>query len=228
MYKLFIANKNYSSWSLRPWVLLQELELSFEERLIPFNSTSNWDVFRKFCPSGTVPCLYDKDRVIWDSLAIIEYLAEKHKEVWPSKSNPRAWARCATAEMHSGFPALRDQCSMNCGIRVQLNGINSNLQNDLNRIDELWTEGLNLYKGPFLAGNDFTAVDAFYVPVVFRIQTYGLELSEASMAYVNKILTLRSVQSWYAEALEEPWVDSDHEQDCIANGKIQSDYRSNL
>jgi glutathione S-transferase len=225
MYHLYIANKNYSSWSLRPWVLMQELEIPFIENLISFESTSNWESFRKFSPSGTVPCLHDKNRVIWDSLAIVEYLAEKHKKVWPKKREARAWARSASAEMHSGFSALRNFCSMNCGIRVRLNSMDPLLQNNLNRIDELWCEGLQKFNGPYLAGNKFTAVDAFYAPVVFRLQTYGIQLSQATMKYAETILGLKSMQNWYASALKEPWIDTAHEQECVANGELLQDFR---
>ena len=138
MYTLHIANKNYSSWSLRPWALMKELNIPFKEKMSPFSAGSNWDEFRGFSPTGLVPCLVDGHLQIWDSLAITEYLAEKHPEVWPEEIDARAWARCASAEMHSGFPALRDQCSMNCGMRVKLDSVSAELQKDISRIDELW------------------------------------------------------------------------------------------
>src|SRR5688500_63396 len=101
MYQLYIANKNYSSWSLRPWVLMRELAIAFSERLVAFESGSNWQMFRSFAPNGKVPCLVDQGTVVWDSLGIAEYLAERHDGVWPQDAQARAWARCATAEMHS-------------------------------------------------------------------------------------------------------------------------------
>ncbi|HQY70835.1 MAG TPA: glutathione S-transferase N-terminal domain-containing protein, partial [Pseudomonadales bacterium] len=107
MYELYIANKNYSSWSLRPWVLMRELRIAFDERLVPFAPGSNFERFRAFSPTGKVPCLHDGATVVWDSLAIAEYLAERHAGVWPSDARARAWARSAAAEMHSGFGALR-------------------------------------------------------------------------------------------------------------------------
>ena len=176
MYELYIANKNYSSWSLRPWILLKERAIPFSERLIPFSEDSNWVSFREFSPNGKVPCLHDQGETIWDSLAIIEYLAERHPGLWPEESRARTWARCASAEMHSGFGALRERCTMNCGIRVRLNDYPAALITDVARLNELWNEGLTRFGGPFLAGASFTAVDAMFAPVVFRAQTYGLAL----------------------------------------------------
>ena len=186
MYTLYIANKNYSSWSLRPWSLMRELSIPFEERLVPFSSLDNWAEFRAFAPSGKVPCLLDGDTVVWDSLAIVEYLAERHAGVWPADAQARAWARCAAAEMHSGFTALRERCTMNCGLRVRLREMPPPLARDVNRIGELWRNGLQRFGGPFLAGPAFTAVDAFFAPVAFRVQTYGLALDESAAAYARR------------------------------------------
>ena len=165
MYTLYIANKNYSSWSLRPWVLMTELGIPFKEVLNSFDEGSNWNKFRTFSPSGLVPCLVDGDRNIWDSLAIIEYLAESHSKVWPSGIDARTWARCATSEMHAGFFEIRNQCPMNCGVKVAFGPLDAALRKELDRLDELWNQGLSHFKGPFLAGPSFTAVDAFFAPV---------------------------------------------------------------
>jgi len=225
MKQLYIANKNYSSWSLRSWVLMKELNIVFEEQKQAFSSGSNWQEFRHFSPNGLVPCLLDGEEVIWDSLAIAEYLAESYPNVWSESKKARTWARCASAEMHSGFVNLRNQCAMNCGLRIQLNKITEGLQKDIDRLDELWNQGLNQFKGPFLAGNTFTAVDAFYTPVAFRIQTFDLKLSDTSHQYINRILNLDSMQSWYKEALKEPWREKGHEQEALDSGKILQDYR---
>lgn len=225
MYKLYIANKNYSSWSLRPWVLLRERGIDFEESLVIFSDGSNWDKFREFCPSGLVPCLIDADLTVWDSLAICEYLAEKHPGVWPENSQARTWARCAAAEMHSGFSVLRNLCPMNCGIRVQLFEISAGLQQNISRIDELLSEGLNRFGGPFLAGDEFTAVDALYAPVAFRFQTYGLKMSDEVTAYFNMILSLDAMREWQASAHEEPWRDEAHEQEARDVGVVTQDFR---
>lgn len=226
MYILYIANKNYSSWSLRPWVLMRELDLGFEERLVPFGAGSNWTEFRKFSPSGKVPCLVDGAQTVWDSLAITEYLAEKHPAVWPIDAGARAWARCAAAEMHSGFGALRENCSMSCGIRVRLNGTPDALKRDIERLDELWAEGLKRFGGPFLAGSAFGAIDAFYAPVAFRIQTYGLALSDTAAEYATRLLNLASMKQWYTAALAEPWREDDHEANITRIGVITEDLRT--
>ena len=225
MYKLYIANKNYSSWSLRPWVLMVELGIPFDEQLVPFVEGSNWEAFRRFCPSGKVPCLQDGDTIIWDSLAIIEYLAERHAGVWPLDGQARAWSRCAAAEMHSGFSALRGNCPMNCGLRFRLREISELLQRDITRIDELWCEGISRFGGPFLAGKSFSAIDAFFAPVAFRIQTYGLQLSDQSANYSKRLIGLRSIQSWETMALKEPWRESGHEREMLKLGEILEDRR---
>jgi glutathione S-transferase len=141
MQKLYIGNKNYSSWSLRPWVLMRTLGISFEERLAPFGAGA----FEAFSPTGKVPCLEDGEALIWDSLGIVEYLAERHSGVWPQDAFARAWARCAAAEMHSGFGALREYCSMNCGIRVRLEAERPALDRDIARIEALWNEGIRRF-----------------------------------------------------------------------------------
>ena len=225
MYTLHIANKNYSSWSLRPWALMTELSIPFIEVISPFKEGSNWDEFRNFSPTGLVPSLIDGDQVIWDSLGIVEYLFERYPEVWPEAPNARAWARCASAEMHSGFSSLRNQCSMNCGLRIKLKEITTNLQKDLTRIDELWNEGLSRFKGPYLAGNKFTAVDAFYAPVAFRVRTYGLDMSPASQNYVNLILSAKSVLAWEEAALKESWREAAHERESLKFGILIEDLR---
>jgi glutathione S-transferase len=225
MYTLYIANKNYSSWSLRAWGLMRELRLPFTEHLMPFGEASSWDGYEKISPSGKVPCLVDGEYAVWDSLAIAEYLAERHRTVWPADSLARAWARSAAAEMHSGFNELRGSCSMNCGVRVRLNRLPSALERDIARIAALWNDGLQRFGGPFLAGSAYTAVDAFFAPVAFRIQTYGLSLDPASAAYATGLLDLASMREWYASALKEKWRDHSHEVDVVQLGTILADLR---
>ncbi len=205
---------------------MQERSISFEEKLIPFIEGSNWEAFKAFSPNGKVPCLHHNELVVWDSLAIAEYLAERHKDVWPENSTARAFARSAAAEMHSGFSALRQDCPMNCGLRIQLNDVSFDLQHDVDRIDELWREGLSRFDGPFLAGDKFTAVDAFFAPVAFRVQTFSIPLSEKASGYANRLLALDSMRSWEAAALKEPWREIDHEQQILAAGTLLADYRS--
>jgi len=224
--QLYIANKNYSSWSLRPWVLMTELQIPFEEKLHPFLQGSSYTSFRTFSPSGKVPCLVDGDIVVWDSLAIAEYLAEKEPRVWPQDGIARAWARSAAAEMHSGFGTLREHCGMSCGLRVQLHQVTADLQRDLTRLSELWNEGLKRFGGPFLAGKTFTAVDAFFCPVAFRIQTYGLKLDDASLQYAERLLALRSMRSWYEAALAETFRDESHDEETRKYGVWLEDLRA--
>ncbi|MGH8153870.1 MAG: glutathione S-transferase family protein [Rhodanobacteraceae bacterium] len=218
---LYIANKNYSSWSLRAWVLMRELGMPFEEKLMPFQGGP----FTGFSPSGKVPCLVDGDVTVWDSLAIAEYLAETHPGVWPADGAARTFARCAAAEFHSGFMALRTQCGMNCGLRVQLHRVDAELQRDLTRLEALWNDGLQRFGGPFLAGHAFTAADAFYVPVAFRIQTYAPPLGDAAKAYARRLLALPSVNDWYRAALAETWRDAGHEAEVAEWGTISEDLR---
>jgi glutathione S-transferase len=226
MLELFIANKNYSSWSLRPWVLMRELDIPFIEKLTPFGGKTEPNPFLSFSPSGKVPCLHDGTTVVWDSLAITEYLAERTPKVWPTEPSARNWARCAAAEMHSEFRALRRYFSMNCGIRVQLNEYPLALEKDLARLDELWNEGLTRFGGPYLAGEAFTAVDAFFAPVAFRVQTYAPVMSANAHLYVNHLLLLPSMQDWYASAIAEIWREEDHENEMRKTGTWLQDYRA--
>jgi glutathione S-transferase len=226
MYTLHIGNKNYSSWSLRPWILMRELGITFNEQQHVFGGAVNWAKFRAFSPTGRVPVLVDGETTVWDSLAISEYLAERHAGIWPSDAVARAWARCAAAEMHSGFSALRNQCSMSCGVRARLHEITPALQSELARIDELWDEGLRHFGGPFLAGSAFTAVDAFYAPVVFRVQSYALPLSAPAAVYVQRLLGLAGMRAWYAAGIAETWRDPDHEAEIAAVAAITQDLRA--
>lgn len=226
MLKLFIANKNYSSWSLRPWVLMQTLGIPFTEEIHPLQGGSCWHSYREFSPNGRVPCLHDDNRVIWESLAIAEYLAESHEGVWPQDSQARAWARCATAEMHAGFSALRNECPMNCGMRIRLHSISPALQKNLERLDELWNEGLNHFNGPFLAGESFGAADAFFAPVAFRIQTYQLPLGETASAYAQRLLDLDAMRDWYDAALQEKWREAEHEEVTLDAGVLLANLRN--
>jgi len=225
MYELTIANKNYSSWSLRPWALLRELKIPFMERLLVFGDAPAWEQFRQRNPSGKVPCLVDGARIVWESLAIAEYLAERHAGVWPEQADARAWARCAAAEMHAGFGELRSRCSMSCGIRVRLYEFPPALEHDVARIGALWNEGLARFGGPFLAGPKFTAVDAFFAPVAFRVQSYGLRLEREAAAYSDRLLASESLRAWYVDALKEKFRDAPHETETLQMGQLVADYR---
>jgi glutathione S-transferase len=226
MYLLYIANKNYSSWSLRPWVLMRELGIRFDEQLITFGDEAAWRKYLTVSPAGKVPALRDGETLVWDSFGITEYVAERHAGVWPKHATARAWARCAAAEMHSGFSALRNTCSMSCGIRVRLHEIAAPLRNDLARLTSLWSEGLKRFGGPFLAGESFTAVDAYFAPVAFRIQTYGLDVPADARAYVDRLLGLRSMQEWYRAGLAETTRDAPHDEDVVRHGTVVEDLRA--
>jgi glutathione S-transferase len=173
-----------------------------------------------------VPYLIDGTRAVWDSLGIVEYLAERHGGVWPADEDARAWARCATAEMHSGFAALRNVCSMSVGVEVRLFEIGPDLVHDIARIETLWEEGLARFGGPFLAGQEFTAVDSFYAPVVFRFLTYGIELGPEAARYVERMRVLPAMAEWYDAALRETWRDAPHEIEIAAAGRIVRDLRA--
>ena len=226
MYQLYIANKNYSSWSLRPWVLMTELGIAFDEKFRHFESPeNNFEKFRVFSPTGMVPCLQDGDTCVWDSLAIVEYLHERHPGVWPAEARARAFARSAAAEMHSGFAALRNTCQMNCAVTVELFEVPDELSRNIARIDELWCQGLDEFGGPFLAGAAFTAADAFYCPVAFRMQSYQLALSAKAAEYCQRLLALEPMRAWYEAGLQESWVEEQHEADTRAAGKVIEDRR---
>jgi len=226
MYQLYIGNKNYSSWSLRPWVLMRELQIGFVEHLVPFANGSSYEQFRRFSPTGKVPCLVDEDTVVWDSLGITEYLGERHPQIWPLERSARAWARCATAEMHSGFNALRQYCTMNCGLRIRLASYPEDLARDVRRLAELWHEGLSRFEGPYLAGESFTAVDAFFAPVALRVQTYGIELSTQAADYAKRLRELPSMRDWYNAALAETFREPGHEDEARAAGTWLEDLRA--
>lgn len=225
-YTLITANRNYSSWSLRPWLLMKALGINFTDRLEPFVAASNYDAFRAFSPTGQVPVLIDGDRTIYDSLGIALYLADRHDGVWPTDPAARAWAQCAVAEMHGGFSALRNDCTMNVGVRVTPKPMSDALKANVARICELWEQGLAKFGGPYLAGTSFSAADAFYAPVAWRVRTYGLDVGAAGQAWVDHIIAHPAMQDWEAQALAESWREVGHEEELKACGAIIADYRS--
>jgi glutathione S-transferase len=225
-YTLITANRNYSSWSLRPWLLMRMLGIAFDDRIEPFTRPDNFEEFRRFSPTGQVPVLIDGDRTIWDSFGIALYLAERHDGVWPADEAARAWAICATAEMHGGFGALRNDCTMNVGVRVVPKPMSDALARNVARIGELWAEGLERFGGPWLAGDAFTVVDAFYAPVAYRVRTYDLDVGAAGRAWVDRIIALPAMREWEAQALAEAWREEGHEAELAACGAIVADHRA--
>ena len=228
-YVLVTANRNYSSWSLRPWVLMTHLGIKFTDRIEPFARPVNWEEFRAFSPTGQVPVLIAHEngtaRTVWDSLGIVLYLAERHGGIWPEDADARAFAMSGVCEMHGGFSALRNQCTMNVGVRVQMAPHDAALDKDVARVRELFETGLDRFGGPWLAGESFSALDAFFAPVVFRIRTYGLEVG-AGQAWVDRMLALPAMREWERQALAETWREQSHEDELATAGAITADYRT--
>ena len=223
-YTLITANRNYSSWSLRPWLLMKALGIVFEDRIEPFTKPDNFEDFRQFSPTGQVPLLLDGERRIWDSLGIALYLADRHPDVWPQDEDARAFAQAVVAEMHGGFGALRNDCTMNVGVRVALKPMSPALARNVARLREIFAEGLTRFGGPWLAGARFTAADAFYAPVAFRIRTYGLDVG-AGQAWVDHVLAHPAMRDWETQALAETWREESHEAELAAAGVKTADYR---
>jgi glutathione S-transferase len=214
MLQLYIGNKNYSSWSMRAWVLLKQAGIPFQEHWIEFDSfgdaTSSFGkAIRAISPAGRVPTLVDDGFVVWDSLAIAEYVAEKfpEKQLWPQDAKKRARARSVCAEMHSGFMGLRGACPMNIEASLQDAGAivwrdKPAVRADVHRIVQMWTELLEQNKGPMLFG-EFSVADAFFAPVCMRIKNYGLPVPGHITDYVRRVAALPGVKAWIEGALQE-------------------------
>jgi len=204
--KLIIGNKNYSSWSLRAWLLLSANDIPFEEIRIPLFTATTHQALSEYTAVGKVPVLLDHGRVVWDSLAICETISENHLagRGWPSDSHARAEARSCCAEMHSGFFAIREHMPMNC--RAQNRRINQTpaLDTEISRLDHMWSGLREKYNsdGPWLFG-DFSIADCFFAPMVFRFNTYGVALSQRSQDYIEQILSHPKVMLWLAQARNE-------------------------
>ena len=213
MLKLYIGNKNYSSWSMRPWVVLKQSGIAFEEVAVRFDSFDSGSTFRKtmdaLSPVGKVPVLVDDGLVVWDTLAIAEYLAEKfpEKSLWPQDIKARARARSVCAEMHSGFGALRSACPMN--IEASLPEIGQLIwrdkpavRADVARMVAMWDELLQTHGGPMLFGS-FTIADAYFAPVAMRLKTYALPVPDSITAYIDRLCAAPGVKAWIDDALVE-------------------------
>jgi len=204
-FKLVMASKNYSSWSLRAWLALEQTGAPFEEVLIS-TADPDWHAqIKRISPSGKVPLLIDDGLQIGDSLAIVEYLAEHHPGVWPADPVARAWARSAAAEMHSGFGALRSQLPMNVRRQPRLPHWDAAADADIARVQEIWHD-LRMRSGnggPFLCGDHFGIVDAMYAPVCVRFRGYGVPLDATSEAYLRAVFALPAMKEWEAAALAE-------------------------
>ncbi len=202
--KLVIANKNYSSWSLRAWLLMKQLEIPFEEIYLGFNLPDWKTKVRGYASAGCVPVLLDGDEAVWETIAIAEYLAERFDGVWPADPAARSMARSMVAEMHAGFSALRTHMPMNIAARFEGFGLNTAVRRDIDRVLALWRTARERFggDGPFLFGT-FCAADAFYAPVVWRFVTHGVALPADACAYVDAVRALPSMRSWVEAALAE-------------------------
>jgi glutathione S-transferase len=219
--KLLIGNRNYSTWSLRPWLVLTHFNIPFEDEVLQLSGEGFRDVLAQRSPTGRVPVLIDGDLVVPETIAIIEYIADRFpdKPVWPVDINNRALARAASAEMHAGFSSLRSHAPMNLRAshpgKVSLDSV----RKDLHRLETLWGGLLQRFGGPFLFG-EFSAADAMFAPVATRIRTYALPVSDVASSYVEAIYSLPAFQTWLAMALKEPWVVDDDEIDVI-QGRVK-------
>jgi len=227
VYTLYIGNKNYSSWSLRGWLATRLCSAPFREVVIGLRGTYNLDN-RAFSPTALVPALHDGTTVVWDSLAIGEYLAERHPGMWPADPVGRAWARSIAAEMHSGFAALRNDMTMCIRERLDVRPWSDALVANIARVEEIWTESRRRFGagGDYLCG-EFSLADVFYGPVAFRYQTYGVQPAGAAGAYLRALLAHPYLKEWESAALAETTiVDADepriiYREKLLAAGRLR-------
>jgi glutathione S-transferase len=206
---IYLGNKNYSSWSLRPWLALKQTGAAFTEELIPLSEAATRSTILRYSPSGRVPALKHNGLTVWDSLAICEYLAEAFPKVhlWPKDKAARAVARAVSAEMHSGFAALRNHLPMNMRSSFPNRGVTPDVQADINRVTAIWRDCRKRFGegGPFLFGG-FSNADAMYAPVVSRFRTYKVELEAEAQAYTDAVWALPALQEWLTAAKNEPMI----------------------
>jgi glutathione S-transferase len=221
MFKLYIGNRNYSSWSLRGWLVAKLSGEPFEEVDVPLTGLTPNPANLAFSPSGLVPCLHEADIVVWDSMAIAGHLAERHPEMWPADPAARAWARAISAEMHSGFGALRSQMAMCIRERVDVRPWSKALDADIGRVVRIWDESRRRFGtgGAFLCGR-FSIADCFYGPVAFRFQTYAVGVDGVAGAYLETLLAHPFMQEWQPAALAETTIIDDDEPRILYRDKI--------
>ena len=217
--KLLIGNKNYSSWSMRPWIAMKVAGIPFEEELISLDAPDFKERVIAVSGNGKVPALVDGDVRVWESLAILDYVAEKfpHARLWPGDSKARAYARAIAAEMHSGFVPLRRHCPMNMRRPVKPRELTPEAAANVERVNEIWTDCRMRFEqaGPFLFGS-FGAADAMYAPVVSRLWTYDVAVGPVAKAYMQSVMALPAWGEWREGALKEPWVLPGNEVDWPA------------
>lgn len=206
--KLYIGNKNYSSWSFRVWLTMKMADICFKEDLRPFDVEGEYADFFKFAPHGKVPVLIDQKRTIWESLSILEYLAERfpQKGLWPEDAGLRADARSIANEMHAGFFALRAACPMNMRRKIEPIPLDKAIKKDIARIESIWAQCLESHGGPFLMGGEFTIADGMYAPLVNRFQIYELSNAPAVKAYTKTLTSLEPWVEWADASGKEEWI----------------------
>ena len=211
---LVIGNKNYSSWSFRPWIAMKAAGIPFEERLIPLYEPGSREEVLRHSPAGKVPILIDGDTVVWETVAILETLAERFPNagLWPADAPSRAHARSVAAEMHAGFQALRKACPMNMWLPPKQRPQSEEVMDNVRRIGAIWWDCLQRYGGPFLFGA-FGAADAMYAPIVSRFHTYGILVAPKCHAYMDAVMALPAWREWEAAARKEPWIMRHNEPD---------------
>lgn len=205
MYALYFGNMNYSSWSLRPWLLMRHFAIPFEPHRVQVRGSGPNDGHRGYSANGLVPCLHVDGFQVWETLAIAEFLAERHAGLWPADEMTRARARSVSNEMHAGFGALRSAMPMNIKLRLKGKPADAQLQVDIDRVAEIWIDAREQFggdRGPWLFG-DFSIADAMFAPVVWRFHTYNVPLPEAGAAYRDAMLAHPAMREWEASALAE-------------------------
>ncbi|MGD9924263.1 MAG: glutathione S-transferase family protein [Pseudorhodoplanes sp.] len=214
--KLVLGNKNYSSWSLRPWIAMRQIGLEFDEEVIPLYEQGSRERVLRYSPTGKVPVLIDGDSTIWESLAILDHLADRFPaaQLWPADPKARAHARAVSAEMHAGFAALRKHCPMNMRRVGKPRDLTADVVADVRRIDDIWTGCRERFGqgGPFLFGR-FSAADAMYAPVVSRFSSYAIGVGAASEAYMAAMMALSAWEEWRRDGVAEPWIMPGNELD---------------
>ena len=214
---LIIGNKNYSSWSLRPWIAMKVGGIPFDERVIPLYEPSSRDEVLKYSPAGKVPVLIDGEQRIWETLAILEHLAEKFPkaQLWPKDAAARSHARVVASEMHAGFMALRRNCPMNLWLPVKSRALPDEVKPDVARIEALWRDcrARFAHDGGAILFGAFGAADAMYAPVVARLHSYGIPVAAETRAYMDAVMALPAWQQWCAAAMKETWIMRNNEPD---------------
>lgn len=216
MFDLYIGNKNYSSWSLRPWLLMKHFGIPFAEHMVSVAGREYNAALKPLAGNARVPCLHDDGFAIWESIAIAEYLAERHPRMWPADAKARARVRSVSAEMHAGFGALRTAMPMNLKLKLKGKPAAPAVQRDIDRIAEIWVEARTQFAsgdGPWLFG-DFSVADAMFAPVAWRLHVYNVELPPVAAAWRDTVLAHPAMREWYAAALLE--TEAHAHYDCLA------------